>query len=91
MAVPEILLKNRFPGQEHTSGTTKIPSVLMYDQMGELQAAGAEALLDENVYKAETEGWIKAEWRVVCLCHPVVRVDSGITGLNYAFVPSQYR
>ena len=51
-----------FPGQENASGTTKIPTVLMYDQAGNLRAAGAEASLDGNMYKADVEGWVKAEW-----------------------------
>ncbi|PBK65417.1 hypothetical protein ARMSODRAFT_1006573 [Armillaria solidipes] len=39
--------------------SAKIPTVLYYDQSGDLKAAGAEAL-DENVVRsAEAEGWVK--------------------------------
>jgi hypothetical protein len=41
----------------------------MYDRNGILQAAGAETLLDTNIEKAETEGWFKAEWQVICTKH----------------------
>ena len=41
----------------------------MYDRSGVLRAAGAETLLDENVNKAETEGWTKAEWQVSSSTH----------------------
>ena len=56
--------KVRYPGQEHAAGTTKIPSVLYYDLQGRIRAAGAEALLGQNVEMAEDESWMKAEWCV---------------------------
>ncbi|KAH8110514.1 hypothetical protein DFH11DRAFT_1514361 [Phellopilus nigrolimitatus] len=59
---PKICNITRYPGQEHASGSSKIPTVLCYDLQGKLRAAGAEALLPENVEKVEDEEWIKVEW-----------------------------
>ncbi|KAI5116123.1 hypothetical protein M0805_004503 [Coniferiporia weirii] len=59
---PKICNITRYPGQEHASGSSKIPSILYYDRQGLLRAAGAEALLDKNVEKAEDEEWTKVEW-----------------------------
>ncbi|KAK0434130.1 hypothetical protein EV421DRAFT_1356533 [Armillaria borealis] len=57
--VPEIKGVTRFPAQENAGGDAKIPTILYYDQSGDLKAAGAEAL-DENVIRsAEDEGWVK--------------------------------
>lgn len=56
---------DRYPGQEHASGSSKIPSVLYYDGSGQVRAAGAEVDLPENVEKAEDEEWLKVEWRVL--------------------------
>lgn len=53
---------HRYPGQEHAAGSSKIPTILYYDQHGSLQFAGAEALLPENVDEAEVNGWLKVEW-----------------------------
>lgn len=63
----------RFPSQEHVHGSSKIPSVIYYDQKGEIRAIGAETL-SEGVYeRAEEEGWVKVEWWV---CHlQLNRVD----------------
>ena len=52
---------NRFPGQEHVVGNSKIPSVIYYDKHGSLMAAGAEAESSSVIAQAEDEGWIKAE------------------------------
>lgn len=51
----------RFPGQEHVAGNSKIPSVIYYDKLGNIMAAGAEADSSSIVAQAEDEGWIKAE------------------------------
>ncbi|KAI5115452.1 hypothetical protein M0805_008680 [Coniferiporia weirii] len=59
---PKICNITRYPGQEHVSGSYKIPSILYYDRQGLLCAVGAEALLAENVEKAEDEEWTKVEW-----------------------------
>ena len=55
------LTHNRFPGQEHVAGNSKIPSIMYYDANGELKAAGAEAEGASMVAEAEDEGWIKVE------------------------------
>ncbi|THH05876.1 hypothetical protein EW145_g4483 [Phellinidium pouzarii] len=59
---PKICNITRYPGQEHVSGSSKIPTILCYDSQGSLRAAGAEALLPENIEKFEDEEWVKAEW-----------------------------
>lgn len=53
---------DRYPGQEHVAGSTKIPTVLYYDHEGTIRCAGAEALLGQNIETAEDEGWFKVEW-----------------------------
>ena len=58
---------SRFPGQEHVSGSSKIPSILCYDRLGKLRAVGAEVYLAENVEKAEDEDWVKVEWSVTII------------------------
>lgn len=57
----------RFPGQEHTAGSSKVPSILCYDNEGTVRAAGAEVNIAENVENAEDEGWMKAEWCAIFL------------------------
>lgn len=51
----------RFPGQEHVAGNSKIPSVMYYDQHGNMKAAGAEADGAAVLAQAEDEAWIKIE------------------------------
>jgi len=55
----------RFPAQERVGGDSKIPSILYYNQQGQLCAAGAEALQERVIEQAEEENWIKLEWFVV--------------------------
>ncbi|KAK0434128.1 hypothetical protein EV421DRAFT_2088150 [Armillaria borealis] len=57
--VPEIKGVTRFPAQDNTGGNAKIPTVLYYDQSGDLMAAGAEALDEGVIRSAEDEGWVK--------------------------------
>lgn len=40
--VPKVYGVTRFPSQEDRAGSSKIPSVLLYDKRGNLKAAGAE-------------------------------------------------
>lgn len=54
----------RYPGQEHVSGSSKIPTVLCYDSLGQMRAAGAEALLAESTEQVEDGEWTKVEWCV---------------------------
>ena len=56
-----VLTDNRFPGQEHVAGNSKIPSIMYYDAGGEMKAAGAEAEGAAMVSLAEDEGWQKVE------------------------------
>ena len=42
-----------------------MPSLLYYDQDGNVKAAGAEALAEHITQTANTEGWTRAEWLVV--------------------------
>ncbi|TFK18830.1 hypothetical protein FA15DRAFT_649183 [Coprinopsis marcescibilis] len=60
--VPEVKGVTKFPAQEHISGASKIPTVLYYNQAGEVCAAGAETMRDGIQDMAEDEGWIKVEW-----------------------------
>lgn len=57
----------RFPGQEHSAGSSKVPSIIYYDKEGTSRAAGAEVNIAENVENAEDEGWMKAEWCAIFL------------------------
>jgi hypothetical protein len=50
-----------FPGQEHVAGSYKIPTILYYDQEGNVKAGGAEAEGNAMVDLAEDYGWTKAE------------------------------
>ncbi|KAF9047821.1 hypothetical protein BJ165DRAFT_1387797 [Panaeolus papilionaceus] len=61
-----LLLKDdamyRFPGQENVGGDCKIPTIMYYDNAGQLRAAGAEAKDQGIEEKAAEEDWVKAEW-----------------------------
>ncbi|KAG6888221.1 hypothetical protein C0995_009757 [Termitomyces sp. Mi166 len=59
--VPEIEDVTRFPGQEQVGGDSKIPTIIYYDQHGNIRAVGAEALKDIESMIVE-RGWTKAEW-----------------------------
>jgi hypothetical protein len=54
---------HRFPGQEKV-GDSKIPTILYYDQQGNVCAAGDEANQEGIEQIAEEEEWTKAEWYV---------------------------
>ena len=54
------LCLSSFPGQ--TSGSAKIPTIMLYDNDGRMRAAGAEATHPEMIDMAEDEGWTKVEW-----------------------------
>jgi len=56
------LTTNRYPAQEQIGGDAKIPTILYYDELGNVRAAGAEVLIDYIQHEAEENGWIKAEW-----------------------------
>lgn len=54
----------RFPAQEQVGGDAKIPSIIWYDQDGNVKSVGAEALADQEwvVEEEEDNGLIRAEW-----------------------------
>lgn len=55
----------RYPAQENVGSDSKIPTILYYDRRGSMCAAGAEAMQESIIERAEDEGWHKAEWCVV--------------------------
>ncbi|KAH8118006.1 hypothetical protein DFH11DRAFT_871160 [Phellopilus nigrolimitatus] len=59
--VPKIHGVTRYPGQEHVTGNTKIPSLLYYDRDGNVRAAGAEAERTQVLDDAEDGEWTKVE------------------------------
>lgn len=63
----------RFPRQRHADRIEKVPSVIYYDQAGELRAIGAETLDPETNAEAADESWIKIAWQVphLGLCVPL--------------------
>ncbi|KAG6864533.1 hypothetical protein C0991_008908 [Blastosporella zonata] len=60
--IPEIKGVTRFPAQEHVGGDCKIPTIIYYDNDGNVRAIGAEALKANLASMVEEEGWTKAEW-----------------------------
>ncbi|KAI0279701.1 hypothetical protein BGY98DRAFT_1089080 [Russula aff. rugulosa BPL654] len=59
--VPKIHGVTRFPGQEHVVGSYKIPTIMYYDQEGNMKAGGAETEGSAMMDLAEDYGWTKAE------------------------------
>ncbi|KAK0222674.1 hypothetical protein EDD85DRAFT_914386 [Armillaria nabsnona] len=57
--VPEIKGVTRFPSQEHVGGDAKIPTIMYYDQEGNVKAVGAEVLKQNVIEDAEDKGWLK--------------------------------
>jgi len=56
------LTGHRFPALKQVGGDVKVPSLLYYDNSGNVRAAGAEVLTESVIEAALTEGWTKAEW-----------------------------
>lgn len=58
------ILKHRFPAQEQSGGDSKIPSIVIYDQDGAVEAVGAEAVeFEENLDGTiEDNGFTKSAW-----------------------------
>lgn len=52
----------RFPGQHKVGGDCKIPSVVCYDETGNVVAVGSETDPETNPELAEVEGLVRAEW-----------------------------
>ncbi|KAJ8094286.1 hypothetical protein PM082_006826 [Marasmius tenuissimus] len=53
---------SKFPGQGKVGGDSKIPSMVYYDQDGNVRAVGAEAMEDSFLEEAEDEEYIGVEW-----------------------------
>ncbi|KAK1234966.1 hypothetical protein PQX77_001822, partial [Marasmius sp. AFHP31] len=53
---------SKFPGQGKVGGDSKIPSIVYYDQEGNVRAVGAEATEDSFLEEAEDEEYIGVEW-----------------------------
>ncbi|KAK7029533.1 hypothetical protein VNI00_014410 [Paramarasmius palmivorus] len=51
-----------FPGQLSTRGDSKIPSIICYDQTGQVRAVGSEATDEGFLDLAEEEDFITVEW-----------------------------
>ncbi|THU90492.1 hypothetical protein K435DRAFT_781211 [Dendrothele bispora CBS 962.96] len=60
--IPKIQGVTRFPAQAKTGGDCKIPSIIYYDQEGNVQAVGAETADEAFLERAEDENYIKVEW-----------------------------
>ncbi|KAJ7578243.1 hypothetical protein C8J56DRAFT_969481 [Mycena floridula] len=62
--VPEIKSVTRFPAQEQVGGDAKIPSIIYYDEHGQVKGVGAEALelKDWVVENDQEDKWFLAEW-----------------------------
>jgi hypothetical protein len=60
-AMDEAHPNSRFPSQEIV-GNSKIPTIIYYDQDGNVRAVGAEATREGLLEMAEDENWTKAEW-----------------------------
>ena len=51
-------------------GDSKIPTIIYYDQKGQVRAVGAEAIREGIEEEAEDGKWFKAEWyafKLVCV------------------------
>ncbi|KAK2462937.1 hypothetical protein APHAL10511_005135 [Amanita phalloides] len=61
---PTIRAVTQFPGQQKTGGDSKIPSVVCYDQGGNVVAVGSQADIDMNPELLEVQGLVRVEWYV---------------------------
>ncbi|KAF9262587.1 hypothetical protein L218DRAFT_960047 [Marasmius fiardii PR-910] len=52
----------KFPGQGKIGGDSKIPSIIYYDQDGNVQAVGTEATEEAFLEQVDEEGYQKVEW-----------------------------
>ncbi|KAK0222695.1 hypothetical protein EDD85DRAFT_860782 [Armillaria nabsnona] len=74
--VPEIKGVTRFPSQEHVGNDAKIPTIMYYDQAGNIRAVGAEALKENVIEQAEEDGWVKySEFKL--RLRPMVKSEPG--------------
>ncbi|KAK1227388.1 hypothetical protein PQX77_009615 [Marasmius sp. AFHP31] len=65
---------SKFPGQGKVGGDSKIPSIVYYDQDGNVRAVGAEATEDSFLEEAEDEEYIGVEW-CAPLCSLLVQLE----------------
>jgi hypothetical protein len=83
--IPPLLLSSylplfSFPGQEHVVGSYKIPTIMYYDQEGNMKAGGAEAEGGAMVDLAEDYGWTKAELCALSFSsNPMLRIFNAFT------------
>lgn len=59
---PRLMLLSRFPSQQKVGGDSKIPSVVCYDEDGNVVAVGSETDEDTNPELVEVDGLVRAEW-----------------------------
>ena len=75
--IPPLVLSSNltlfsFPGQEHVVGSYKIPTIMFYDQEGNMKAGGAETEGSAMTDLAEDYSWTKAELCALsCSCNLV--------------------
>ncbi|KAF8333721.1 hypothetical protein F5887DRAFT_893234 [Amanita rubescens] len=67
----------QFPGQQKVGGDSKIPSVVCYDESGNVVAVGSEADSDTNPELLEVEGLVRAEWFKLHLRPPHLVAEQG--------------
>lgn len=76
----------RFPGQGQSGGDSKIPTVIIYNKDGDVQAVGAEAVdLEERLGGIlEDSGLTKARWyRYICIhLRTSIMLTPGFIGLS---------
>jgi len=71
------------------SGASKIPTIIYYDQDGEIQAVGAEATEDGIYETAIDQGWKKAEWCVLLVLSKRIPILMNFyVGSSYTFDPN---
>ena len=66
----------RFPGQQKVGGDSKIPSVVCYDEDGNVVGVGSEADPEINPELWEVEGLVRAEWYVLGHVHKCIFEDA---------------
>lgn len=81
--VPKPRVVNRWPSSPNSS---KIPSVILYDQKGKARAFAAEAMTEQMQMQAEDEGWFEARWFKLHL-HPQVKQSSVFSKQKPDFTP----
>ncbi|KAF8642450.1 hypothetical protein AX16_009486 [Volvariella volvacea WC 439] len=59
---PKILHVTRFPGQDGYSRDSRIPSIVVYDQLGQVRAVGAEINYPALQVQMVDEKWSRADW-----------------------------